>query len=792
MKPGRFVAAFIVIAALPAGAQAATFCVNTSAGLASAMHTAASNGQTDLIQIVQGSYTVTGTGFSQRFLHSGDESVRIEGGYTAGCGSRTVNPANTVLHGIAGEAGLELFSNIGGVSHSVDGVTVTDGQNTSTTTSNGGGLWSWNPGGTFVVTNCVITNNTASQDGGGVYMGEQASATLINNTITGNTSGFGAGVYSYRVTNLTLQGNTISNNTANSVSPPADGGGLYVDASDTATHYILTLTSNTMVSNHSTQGGGAVQVYTSPSGTQTDFTIVGNTFTANSSNSGGAVTMGGVFNFRAERNTFDSNTAALNGAGLAVFTVDKVTIASNLFRNNMATQNGGGVYFIETPLSPPRATFNVVNVANNTFVGNGAGASSFGGGLWARLQDDTDVLNVYNNIFSGNTAGGGAAADMAIDADGNGNSVYSPVNMQDNDFNQSGTGFFITNPGFSIPGSNLSSVNPLFVNPGAGNYRLQSGSPCRNNGNNGAPGLPGYDRDAAFRLAETTVDMGAYEFGAIPFHKRHIVDFDADLRADIATYHSASALWFSRSWYTGATTSASYGGPGYTPVPGDYDGDGKTDRAVYHAASGFWFIHYTSTNSDFSLAFGGTGYLPVADDYDGDGITDIAVYHPASGTWFVRESTGPTLTVGWGGSGYTAVPEDYDGDGKTDIAVYHPASGLWYIRQSSDLSTVTVGYGGSGYVPVPRDYDGDGKADLAVFHTASALWFIRQSMNLATLTVGYGASSYTPVPGYYDPDGRADITVYDPSSGLWFVRQTQSAGSTFSVGFGGSGYDPLR
>jgi parallel beta-helix repeat protein len=101
-----------------------------------------------------------------------------------------------------------------------------------------------------VVTNSVITNNHASQDGGGVYMGEQASATLLNNTITGNVSGFGAGVYSYRVTNLTLQGNTISNNTANSVSPPADGGGLYVDASDAATHYILTLTSNTMVSNH--------------------------------------------------------------------------------------------------------------------------------------------------------------------------------------------------------------------------------------------------------------------------------------------------------------------------------------------------------------------------------------------------------------------------------------------------------------------------------------------------------------------------------------------------------------
>jgi hypothetical protein len=788
MRISRVLAVVMAAAALPGGAQAATFCVNTAAGLRAAMQTARTNGQTDTIQIVQGTYVVTGP--TGRFLHDGNESVRVEGGYVTGCGSRVVNPANTVLDGNLIFPPLELFSNVA-VSHSVDGVTVQNGRNVGTPASNNGGLWSWNPGGTFVLTNSILTGNRASQDGGGLYLGLHVSATLINNTITNNIAGFGGGVYSYQVTNLTLQNNTINSNTANYSSPPGDGGGVYVDAADPAKKWVISLSGNTFVGNTSVQTGGAMYVYTGTGGTLSTFLLTGNTFITNASGSGGAVGMGGPFEFRAERNTFEGNTASSNGGALGIFTVDLVTISSNLFRNNTAANNGGGLYFIEFPLDPFRPTNNVVSVTNNTLVGNQATAQ-FGGGIWLRIKDDSDVANVYNNIFSANTApGSGAAADIAIDDDGNTNGVHAPVNLQDNNFNHAVSGFFIY-PGFVIPPSNLNNVNPLFVSPGTGNYRLQAGSACRNSGNNGAPGLPAYDRDASFRLAEVTVDMGAYEFGALPFHRRHIVDFEGDLRADIATYHASSSLWFVRNWYTGNTTTYSFGGPGYEAVAGDYDGDGRTDTAVYHPGSGFWFVRFSSTGTDFSLAFGGSGYTAVPDDYDGDGATDLAVYHAASGTWFVRQSsTGTTLTVGFGGTGYSPVREDYDGDGKTDIAVFHPASGLWFVRQSTTGTTLTVGYGGSAYTPVPRDYDGDGRADIAVYHASSGLWFLRHSMNLATQTIGFGGSAYTPVPGYYDPDGRADVTVYDPASGLWFVRQSQT-GTTFTVGFGGAGYVPVR
>jgi parallel beta-helix repeat protein len=786
MRIRPFLAVLAVAAAVPGDGRTATFCVNTAAGLRSAIVTARTNGQTDLIQIVQGTYVVTGE--SGRFLHDANESVRFEGGYVAGCGSRVVNPANTILDGNLLFPPLEMYATVP-VNHSVDGITARNGRSNGET--NIGGLWSYTAGGTFLLTNSTLTGNVAAIDGGGLYLGEHASATIINNTISGNTAGFGGGVYSYRVRNLTLRGNTISNNVANFV-PNGDGGGVYVDAGDPATKYVLTLTSNTFTSNTSNQTGGGMFVFTGFGGTATTFLVTDNVFTTNASGTGGALGMGGVFDFRAERNTFQSNTASLNGGALAVLTVDLVKVASNVFRNNTAAQNGGAFYFLEGALSPPRATNNVISLTNNTLVGNQATAA-FGGAVWLRLHDDTDVGNIYNNIFSGNTAPGtGAAGDIAIDSNGNGNGVHSPVNLQDNDFNHAIAGFFSNNPGFVIPASNLNNANPLFVNAGAGNYRLQAGSPCRNTGNNSAPGLPGYDRDFAFRFAETTVDMGAYEFAALPFHRRHIIDFDGDLRADIATYHSGSGLWFVRSWRDDGTTTATYGGPGYEEVAGDYDGDARTDTAIYHPGSGFWFVRFSSTGTEFSMAFGGSGYAPVPDDYDGDGRTDLAVYHAASGTWFVRQSsTGTILTVGFGGTGYVPVQEDYDGDGLTDIAVFHPSSGLWFVRQTTTGTVLTVGYGGSGYTPVPRDYDGDGRADIAVYHASSGLWFIRQSMSLATQTIGFGGTGYVPVPGYYDPDGRADATVYQPSSGLWFVRQSQS-GTTFTVGFGGAGYDPVE
>ncbi|HEY3412760.1 MAG TPA: DUF1565 domain-containing protein [Armatimonadota bacterium] len=54
--------------------------------------------------------------------------------------------------------------------------------------------------------------------------------------------------------------------------------------------------------------------------------------------------------------------------------------------------------------------------------------------------------------------------------------------------------------------------DPVFVNAAAGNYRLQSTSPCINVASAAAPNLPAIDLDGAPRIIGAAPDMGAYEF----------------------------------------------------------------------------------------------------------------------------------------------------------------------------------------------------------------------------------------------------------------------------------------
>jgi hypothetical protein len=60
-----------------------------------------------------------------------------------------------------------------------------------------------------------------------------------------------------------------------------------------------------------------------------------------------------------------------------------------------------------------------------------------------------------------------------------------------------------------LTGTGNISLDPQFVNPTTGDYRIRFGSPAINAGTN--VGAPPYDRDGVVRPQGNRVDMGAYE-----------------------------------------------------------------------------------------------------------------------------------------------------------------------------------------------------------------------------------------------------------------------------------------
>ncbi len=291
----------------------------------------------------------------------------------------------------------------------------------------GGGAWC-EP--SALLTNCVLTGNTASVAGGAVYRGTLRNCTLTGNsgyfmgtayeanlidctlagnsasegggaelctltgcTISGNTATWGGGVYWGTLSNCTLAGNsalaypggayaaTLSDCTIISNSAPLGGGTMFG-----------TMTRCTYTANTASNGGGAYF------GTQNDCTFSFNTAT----NGGGAFQSnltdcdfdrnsalygGATYSGTLVRCTLDLNFASTNGAGGGMC---YGTAQDSILSRNTCNGPGAGAY---------QATLTNCIVFSNT---GGDGAGAYGGTL-------TDC-NITGNV---GTKGGGACGVLA-------------------------------------------------------------------------------------------------------------------------------------------------------------------------------------------------------------------------------------------------------------------------------------------------------------------------------------------------------------------------------------------
>jgi len=142
---------------------------------------------------------------------------------------------------------------------------------TGGSSSSGGGIYCQysNP----TITGCTISNNTAYNNGGGIYCYDNSNPTISGCTISGNEASNNGGGIFCELSNPTISGCTIEGNTANN-----DGGGIYCDSSNP------TISNCTIEGNTANYYGGGIFCVTS-NPTISNCTIWGNT----ANNDGGGI-----------------------------------------------------------------------------------------------------------------------------------------------------------------------------------------------------------------------------------------------------------------------------------------------------------------------------------------------------------------------------------------------------------------------------------------------------------------------------------------------------------------------
>jgi hypothetical protein len=321
---------------------------------------------------------------------------------------------------------------------------------------------------------------TAPNDNGGGLKITAGSPAIANCTFRNNIARNGGGIGTANASPQISQSQFHFNGASSDLYEKGGGGAIWAGSG-------AVVIDDCLFSGNTAQDGGAVFIGSAGA------IISGSEFRGNYAGNGASFFTDDCQGCVVQRSVFDANTA--NSGGAAGFFGGEVTFESCLFSNNTASIFGGAMWIDATSMD--------IDAVNCTFADNSAELDGGAVYYFSFGFNTYDMLGLTNSVFWGNTPDQlFKTADSWDDPEGADARVqYSVV--------QGGAA-----------GEGNIDADPLFVQPGAGDFRLASGSPCIDAADGTSAAT--HDFDGLSRVDDPSspnsglgppwADMGAHEY----------------------------------------------------------------------------------------------------------------------------------------------------------------------------------------------------------------------------------------------------------------------------------------
>jgi predicted outer membrane repeat protein len=395
--------------------------------------------------------------------------------------------ASVLCHGEAGTMrikGVSVLDNqsdtIGAFSVFRANVEIEDSLFENNTTNGEAGALGLYESSASSIRNTQFISNTSAIQGGALYTHE-STVTLDSLLFDENTSEKGGAIYTDK-SKLDIINSHFTNNSASTAT--SDGGAIYGH-----NHSEISLKQSEFIGNTAPNGGGGAIFST----TATTTTVESALFRDNHAWDGGAVSTGtpGTSTFTNVR--FEGNSAEAQGGALNLF--GDTTLTNVVFSGNTSDDTGGALASASGTITMSNASFNGNHAANSGGgIANSANLTINNSILWGNtpqslLNNGSSQLTVASSLIEGCNA---STWDSACGTDG---------------------------------GNNLADADPQFVSPvdpalapsTTGHLMLKPTSPAIDQGDNSLNSST-LDAGGAPRVANGTIDLGAYEWQAFTFN----------------------------------------------------------------------------------------------------------------------------------------------------------------------------------------------------------------------------------------------------------------------------------